>query len=58
MILDHGKVFMVAVDIDLDLDIYDKIVSHLETNDPDIISKWISKAIEIVIIEYIEKEGV
>lgn len=49
---------MVAVDIDLDLDIYDKIVAHLETNDPDIISKWISKAIEIVIIEYIEKEGV
>ncbi|SVD08347.1 uncharacterized protein METZ01_LOCUS361201 [marine metagenome] len=48
---------MVSVDIDLDNDLYDKIVAHLETSDPNIISQWISEAIKIVITEYIEKEG-
>jgi len=46
---------MVSVDIDLDNDLYDKIVAHLETSDPNIISQWISEAIKIVITEYIEK---
>jgi hypothetical protein len=46
---------MVSVDIDLDNDLYDKIVAHLETSDPNIISQWISEVIKIVITEYIEK---
>jgi hypothetical protein len=48
---------MIEVDIDLDDDLYNKIVAHLETDDPNIISQWISMAIKIVITEYIEKEG-
>lgn len=48
---------MIKVDIDLDDDLYNKIVAHLETDDPNIISQWISMAIKIVITEYIEKEG-
>jgi hypothetical protein len=46
---------MVSVDIDLDNDLYDKIVAHLETRNPNIISQWISEVIKIVITEYIEK---
>ena len=48
---------MVEIDINLDDDLYDKIVAHLETNDPNIISRWISEAIKVVVAEYIEKEG-
>ncbi|MBS93323.1 MAG: hypothetical protein CL799_02605 [Chromatiales bacterium] len=48
---------MIKVDIDLDDDLYNKIVAHLETDDSNIISQWISMAIKIVITEYIEKEG-
>ena len=48
---------MIEVDIDLDDDLYNKIVAHLETDDPNIVSQWISMAIKIVITEYIEKEG-
>ena len=48
---------MIEVDIDLDDDLYNKIVAHLETDDPNIISQWISMAIKIIITEYIEKEG-
>ena len=46
---------MIEVDIDLDDDLYNKIVAHLETDDPNIVSQWISMAIKIVITEYIEK---
>ena len=47
---------LIDVDVDLDDEIYDRIVKYLGTEDPDIISKWISESLTIMFNEYIDKE--
>ncbi len=44
------------VEVDIEDEIYDKIVAHLETEDPEVISKWVSEALSVMFKEYIDKE--
>ena len=44
------------VEFEIEDEIYDRIVKHLGTEDPDIISKWISESLTIMFNEYIDKE--
>ncbi len=44
------------VEIDLDEDLYNKIVEYLGTTDSKIVSEWIGSAIETSFIEYLDKE--
>ena len=44
------------VELEIEDEIYDRIVKHLGTEDPDIISKWISESLTIMFNEYIDKE--
>ena len=44
------------VELEIEDEIYDRIVKHLGTEDPDIISKWISEALTIMFNNYIDKE--
>ena len=44
------------IELEIEDEIYDRIVKHLETEDPDIISKWISESLTIMFNEYIDKE--
>lgn len=44
------------VELEIEDEIYDRIVKHLGTEDPDIIAKWISESLTIMFNEYIDKE--
>ena len=47
---------MEEVEIDLDEDLYNKIVEYLGTTDSKIISGWIGASLETIFAEYLDKE--
>ncbi len=44
------------IEVDLDDDLFDKIVRHLGTDEPEVISEWVSEVVKTVFTEYLNKE--
>ena len=44
------------IEVDLEDDLYGKIVKHLGTDDPEVVQEWVSEVIITLITEYIDKE--
>ena len=44
------------IEVDLEDDLYDKIVKHLGTDDPEVVQEWVSEVIITLITEYLDKE--
>ena len=44
------------IEVDLEDDLYGKIVKHLGTDDPEVVQEWVSEVIITLITEYLDKE--
>ena len=44
------------IEVDLEDDLYDKIVKHLGTDEPEVVQEWVSEVILTLITEYLDKE--
>ena len=44
------------IEVDLEDDLYDKIVKHLGTDEPEVISVCVSETLRTVFTEYLDKE--
>ena len=44
------------VEVEIDDDLFDKIIEHLGTDEPEVISVWVSETLRTVFTEYLDKE--
>ena len=44
------------IEVDLEDDLYSKIVKHLGTDEPEVVQEWVSEVILTLITEYLDKE--
>ena len=44
------------IEVDLEDDLYGKIVKHLGTDDQEVVQEWVSEVIITLITEYLDKE--